>query len=216
MRLNLKGRKYKYLPSYYRYEDRFHVKPPQYSVSRNGKILHDGEWKECRFYMVMTGSNPVIYVSPSGAIKDGVSELGPVNHQGFLDIIYLGKSDVLKINLYDFLFYKNLGLLKLKDKAIRVRKNLKYITLAFIGSLIYFLINHFFDGFLQELINQSNIVQSLIVFLSLSSIVNIFHPFTFRKEVSIEDVDELIKKRQKDLVENFENYKDRWGRTTRY
>jgi hypothetical protein len=33
------------------------------------------------------------------------------------------------------------------------------------------------------------------VFLSLSSIVNIFHPFTLRKELNIEDVDELISKR---------------------
>ncbi len=100
--------------------------------------------------------------------------------------------------------------------VIFVERNLNRIYWTFLGAFAYYMINHFFNGILQEIINQSNFVQSCIVFLSLASLINIVRPFSLRKELSIKEVDELIKKRQEDLVENFEDYKNKYGRTTGY
>lgn len=216
MVLKLNGRKYRYSPAYFKHEDNFNVRPPKYSIHRYGQVLYENEWKKCHFHIVKIGSNPVLYVSPGGSVKEGMSELGPVDNQGFLDIIYISRPVLAKINLYDYLFNIQIKLLNLTDWAKRIKKNLWRIFWAALGSVIYFFINHYFDGYLQELINQSNFIQSLIVFLSLSSLINIIYPFSLRKELSIEEVDELIRKHKKDLVENFDDYKDKWRSRTKF
>ncbi len=60
-------------------------------------------------------------------------------------------------------------------------------------SVTYFQINKHFDRFLQELINENNYIQSLIVFLSILSLINIFHPISLRKEVNMDDVRSKVK-----------------------
>ena len=132
-----------------------------------------------------------------------MSDIGKVNSFGIMDRIKVPFFTKLLIKIYDAIFISKIYFLRLADRINLIKKNLRYITIALVGSIIYFLINHFYDNFLQELINKSNLVQSIIVFLSLSSIINIIHPFTLRKEWSIEEIDDLIitriDKNKKDL-----------------
>jgi hypothetical protein len=210
MRIKLNGKKYKYKPEYYKREDDLNVKLPSYTIFRYGKLLYDGEWKDCRFYITERLGKSRIQVCPIGFTKDGMSEIGKVNSQGFTDDLELSKFKRIKIKVYDFIFLSKINFLGISDRIELIKKNLKYILIALVGSVIYFLINHFYDNFLQELINKSNLIQSLIVFLSLSSIMNIFHPFTLRKEWTIEEIDSLIQKRIKKDREDLEH--DEWAR----
>ncbi len=195
MRLKLNGKKYRYRQEYYKIEDELKVKLPSYSISYSGKGFYNGKWHPCIFHFIDSSGKMKIFISPGGVFKEGMSDLGKVDSQGFVDKIEIKGFRRFLILFYDFLFQKKLQILGIIDRASLIRKNLRYISIALIGSIIYYLINHFLDGFLQDLINKSNLVQSIIVFLSLSSIVNIFHPFTFRKELKIEEVDELITKK---------------------
>jgi len=210
MKLKLNGKKYKYKPQYYKREDDLNVKLPSYSIFRYGKILYEGEWKDCRFYIIDKFGKSRIQVCPCGNIKDGMSEIGKVNSQGYVDFLELSKFKRFRIKVYDSIFLSKIYCLSIFDRVELIKKNLKYILIALIGSIIYFLINHFYDSFLQELINKSNLVQSLIVFISLSSIMNIFHPFTFRKEWTIEEIDSLIQKRIKKGRKDLEH--SEWAR----
>src|SRR5690606_120207 len=111
-------------------------------------------------------------------------------------------------NLCDFRLSLKIKYLQFLDKIKPIKSNLLYIFLAFVGSCGYYLINYYFDNFLQKLINNSNLAQSIIVFLSLSSIINIFHPFTFRKELNLTEIDDLIKRKSNKMKEDFEH--DEW------
>lgn len=205
MRLKLNKKKYKYIPEYVKREDDLNVKLPSYTIYRKGEVLHEGEWKGCRFYISDKPTESIISVSSSGIVKKGISDIGKVDSQGNVDVIKLSKFQRLKIKIYDFVFFRRIVLYSFIDKVKLIRKNLKYILISLLGSIIYFLINHFFDGFLQDLINKSNLVQSFIVFLSLSSIINIFHPFTLRKEWTIKEIDVLILKRLKKAKSELEH-----------
>jgi len=210
MKFKLNGKKYKYKPEYHKRQDELNVKRPSYSIYRSGKVLYEGEWIDCSFYIFDKLGKSRIGISPSGFTKDGLSEIGEVNSQRFVDMIELSKFKRFRIRVYDFIFLSKIKCLSLFDKVELIKENLKYILIALIGSIIYFSINYFYDSFLQDLINKSNLVQSLIVFLSLSSIMNIFHPFTLRKEWTIEEIDLLIQKRLKKERKDLEH--EEWAR----
>lgn len=209
MRLKLKGNKYKYSQGIYKTEDDFKVKTPSYSTSGRCKILYNGKWKPCILDVFDSSGKMRILVSPSIIYKDRTSEIGKVDSKGYIDIIDIKGFKRYLILIYDYLFQIKVKFLKLIDKGKLIKENLRYISIAFVGSGIYYLINFIFDGYLQELINKSNFVQSFIVFLSLSSIINIFHPFTLRKELKIEEVDELVSKKLKKAKEDLKREESR-------
>lgn len=202
MRLKLNGKKYKYFTEYFKLEDDFKVKPPSYMTSCCGKVYHEEKWKDCIFFIADFSGKMKIFVSPRSSFRNGISDIGEVDAQGFADIFIISGYKRFLIRTYNALFITKLVILSLIDRARLIKKNLMYISIAVIGSVIYFLINHFYDGYLQKLINESNLVQSIIVFLSLSSVINIFHPFSLRKSWEIKEIDELINKRQAKLKED--------------
>lgn len=209
MRIKLNGKKYKFKSEYFKREDELNVKLPSYSISHYGEVLYEGEWKDCRFFLNDRLGKSTIEICPSGIVKDGMSEIGKVNSHGCVDLVELSKFKRFKIRIHDYIFLRKIYLLSVFDKINLLKKNLRYILIAIIGAVLYFLINLFYDNFLQELINKSNLAQSFIVFLSLSSIINIFTPFTLRKEWTIDEIDELIKKR---LVKNKEDLEhEKWA-----
>lgn len=208
MRIKLHGKKYKYRTEYFKWEDELKVKLPSYNISHCGKVYHEEKWKDCIFHVHNFSGKLKIFISPGGSYKNGISDIGKVDTQGFVDIFEISGFKRFLILAHDFIFILKLNALSAIDRANLIKKNLKLILFAFIGATVYFLINHFFNGFLQDLLNESNLIQSIIVFLSLSSIINIFHPFTLKKSWSIEEINELIDKRQTKLKKEISNKND--------
>ena len=207
MRFRQNGTKYKYRLEYYKQNDELRVKPPIYSIYRRGSIKQNGVWKNCNFHLFKKEGKTIIEVSPTGIVKDGMSDLGPINEHHYFNRFKLSKFNKTLINLYEKWYDFKILLFRLVDRTKLIKNNIIYISLAFLGATVYFLINHYFDNFLQKLINNSNLAQSLIVFLSLSSIINIFHPFSLRKEVKIGEVDELIRKKSEIMRQDLEDEK---------
>lgn len=207
MRLFIKGEKIRYRLKYRRFEDDLNIKLPKYSVFSNGSIKQNDGWKECSVRAFKFPHKTTLEVSASQCDSEGNSNLGKVGEHLLYKKFELNKFNIFLINVYEFFFFQKIRLLSFLDRLKPIRKNLKYISFAALGAVIYYAINHYFDNFLQNLINKSNFVQSLIVFLSLSSIINIFHPFTIRKEVTIEEVNELITKKIEKSIEKEEREK---------
>jgi len=207
MILRLNNKKYRYKPTYTREKDRFSINKRKYLIQRKGFVLHNEKWEKCYFYISELKNKTILFVSPHGLIKNGMSNIGQVNEQGNVDEIKLSLLNRILITIFDILFLIKIIFLKLKDRITPVKTNIILIFIAIIGSTIYFLINHYYDNYLQELINKSNIVQSFIVLLSLSSLINIFHPFTFRKELKIDEVDDLITKKNEKEKDDLEHEK---------
>jgi len=194
--IKLNGEKYKINFESYKKEDELEVKLPSYTIISTGKVFYEKKWRKCIFRIHDFPEVMKIFISPEGVFKDGMSEIGKVDSQGFSDIVEVRGIKRFFINTYHFIFIIKLQFLSLIDRAKLIKKNLIYISIALIGASIYYTINYLYDGFLQDLINESNLVQSIIVFLSLSSIINIFHPFTLHRTLKIGDIDKLITKKQ--------------------
>ena len=101
-----------------------------------------------------------------------------------------------KFNLLKFL--KNEHPLKDWEYKTRVkifqRKNTLFAFLiAFLFASIYYLVNHYSNNSLMNFIAENNWIQTIIIFLTISSFINIFHPFTIRKELNEKNVETISK-----------------------
>lgn len=59
--------------------------------------------------------------------------------------------------------------------------------IAFVLSFVYYVVNIYFEGRVLEFVAENLIIQTTLIFLAISSLVNIFYPFTIRKELSEKD-----------------------------
>lgn len=78
-------------------------------------------------------------------------------------------------------------------KIISERRKTVYIFLtATILSLIYYFTNEMSGNYLMKYISENNLIQTLIIFLTISSFINIFYPFTLKKELDKKDIEKII------------------------
>ena len=169
--------------------DELEIKAPKYSIYTEGSVKKDGGWKECSFFLLKTkaGTLTGLELHEHGSIEpfDKIK----------LERIKLSWFNRNLIKTYEALFHFKVYLLTVRDRALSIKKNIIWVLLAAFGASCYYMINVFFNDALKNLINDSNLAQSVIVFLSLSSVINMFHPFTFRKELGKAEVNMLITKR---------------------
>ena len=195
MRFTDGGIKMVYKPKYYVVEDKFKIRYPRYIINHRGKIFYHNEWYDITFYFHKDFYGNTILTGQVFEIPDSTFEI---------KISYLNR---LRIRAKYLLLKFEIYFLRLKDRALSIKTNLHWILVAALGALLYYLINYLFDNYLMRLINESNLAQSIIVFLSLSSIINIFHPFNLKKEITSEDINNLIDKKQND--NEFQKYRDK-------
>jgi len=101
MRFKLNGIKYKYTPEYFKREDDLNVNKPSYSIFRYGKILYNGEWKNCRFNLIEKSGKTQIEIATSERFKNGISEIGKVDSRGIIDVIELSRLKTFQMNYLD-------------------------------------------------------------------------------------------------------------------
>lgn len=190
MKLKLNGKKYKYKPTYSKRAGKFNLKPPSFLLFRKGLFFYNNEWKECMFYIIDKPNKSLLQIRPINFSYD--RESFP---NGFVDIVRLSKYNRFKIQVFDLFYISKVYFLIFLEKINWIKKNFYGFLIAFILSLLYFILNYYGNNFLQELISDSLIVQSIIIFLSFSTLLNIFYPFTIRKEWTIEEIDKLVEKR---------------------
>jgi hypothetical protein len=80
-------------------------------------------------------------------------------------------------------------------KLIRERRNTIIVfAIATMLSLLYFKANELTENSLMTFIGKNNLVQTIIIFLTLSSFINIFYPFTIQKPIGEPEIREIIKR----------------------
>lgn len=116
---------------------------------------------------------------------------------------YVIKSINLKIKIIWFLLN---GYLK---KKFHGRKKTAFIFfLAFLLSLIYYVINAVFNNIIINFISNSLFFQTILMFLTFSSFINIFFPFTIRKEISQKDVENISEDKTKETLDKIKKDED--------
>ena len=179
------------------------IEEPHYYIGDKSALKVRNKWESCHIIEFKRDNKRTIKIY-AREYKDNQSDLGEVIvgkvDAGLFKTLHINRFWFFLINVYNLLFGIKILYNKILDYTTSIKRQIQLILIAALVACIYFFINRYFDGYLQNLINQSNFIQSLIVFLSISSLINIFHPFTLRKETNMKDVKSaneiLIKKEQ--------------------
>lgn len=121
-------------------------------------------------------------------------------------VFYQEKTSFLKKNLILYLYNNhpiNYKIFLYKTKIKDRKTTILVFFGAFFISAIYWLVNLSYNNSLMDWISKSLGAQSFIIFLTVSGFINIFYPFTIKKEISREDIakislDSIEEKKKKD------------------
>ncbi|GAA3610912.1 hypothetical protein GCM10022396_30130 [Flavivirga amylovorans] len=89
-------------------------------------------------------------------------------------------------------------------KFFNRRKTILVFFIAASISIIYFLFNYFNENLLMEYLSENLWIQTLFLFLAIAGLINIFYPFTIRKELNKKDVELELNKFEENLIEDLE------------
>jgi hypothetical protein len=167
------------------------IEKHNYYIGDKSAIKVDNKWVSCHTLVFKKDNKRTIKIYAT-QYKNNQSELGEVIVENVDSSLFkalnMNRFWFFLINVYNLLFKIKIWYNKKLDYIKSIKRQFILILIAMLVSCIYFFINRYFDGYLQKLINENNFIQSLIVFLSISSIINIFYPFTLRKETNMDDV----------------------------
>jgi len=90
-----------------------------------------------------------------------------------------------------------------KIKFDRTKTIIAFI-IAIIVSVIYFVFNSYNENLLMNFISNNLWIQTIVIFLTISSLINIFYPFTIRKELNKKDLEFELNKFEEKLKEDEE------------
>ena len=151
------------------------------------------EWYWCGIkYLKKDGNNYIQILNPR-IVNKHTSVIEKFHTEGIYKKIKISK---LKVHLLKYLSNEhkiNHFSYKVR-KTISERRNTIYVfTIALILSGIYFILNEFKNNQLLDYIADNNWVQTIIIFLTISSFINIFYPFTLKKQIEKNDIEEISK-----------------------
>lgn len=79
-----------------------------------------------------------------------------------------------------------------KRTAYDRRKTIQAFVVAIIGSLIYLFVNIFTNNWLKTLIADNVYIQAFLIFMSLISIMRLWRPFSIKKGISENDIQQIV------------------------
>lgn len=124
---------------------------------------------------------------------------------------FIVKSTNIVIQIIKILLNKhnlNVILYKLKKKIYERRITVFVIILGLLLSLIYFIIDTTHDKIIMKSILDNVTYQTVMVFLTFSSFINIFFPFTIRKEITSKDVENISENKAKETLKKIKKDED--------
>lgn len=102
--------------------------------------------------------------------------------------------------------------LKIKQR----KKSIIIFSLAFLLSFIYYIINTVFNNIIIDFISDNQIFQTILMFLTFSSLINIFFPFTIRKEITSKDVENISEDKTKETLKKIKKDEDELKRLQKF
>jgi hypothetical protein len=158
------------------------------------KIKHKGIWYNCSIRFTdntLIISSLILHHENSNSVKENLEgdyyEFNVSNFQKNL-IQYLYNVHPLNHRIYKF-----------KKTIVARKKTIIVFSTAIILSAIYYLTNLFSNNAVLTWISNNLLAQTFIIFLTLSGFINIFTPFTIKKETTEKDIEEISNAK---IVEN--------------
>lgn len=192
MILRIKGYKIRYRKGFTILRSANPTIEKEYYISAKSEIKVNNKWVSCDIFVPKEDNKRTIKI---------IDRQYNGNQSELFEPLHVNRFWYLLIKVYDLLFDIKIWFNKKWDCIISIKRQIQLILIAILFACIYFFINLYFEDRLMDLIADSNFIQSILIFLSISSFINIFYPFTLRKEININDVKStnkiLIKKEQK-------------------
>lgn len=169
------------------------------------------EWYKCSIkFIERTSKNYVQFIHPMNVddktlrilrvYQEGIYMELPISKFNMNFIKYLLNEHSLNFRIYNF------------KRTLYARMNsIIVFSFALIISAVFYLVNVNFNNILIDFIAKNLLGQTIIIFLTLATFINIFYPFALRKEINKKDVIDISKdtiaKEKKKEKENEENRK---------
>ncbi len=179
--------------------------------SNIAEIKIDNQWYKCSIQFEKKESKTFIQFVHPMIVDEKTSQILKVYNTG---IYFESPTTNFKKQLIQYLLGNhklNYSLFKFK-KTVYERKNTIIIfSFAFILSATFFYINTVTNNSIVTFIAKNLWCQTVIMFLTLASFINIFYPFAIRKELNQKDIvnisKDTIAKEKEEEIRNEENRK---------
>jgi hypothetical protein len=172
-----------------------------YNIS---EIKIEGDWYKCGISYLAKNGKSYIQVSNPMKVDEKTLHIKKVHTQGLYKELEITK---LKLNLLKLRLHQhklNHSSFKIRN-TISERRNTIYIfSVATILSVIYFIINEMNSNSLMKYISENNWLQTIIIFITISGFINIFYPFTIKKQIDEKDIERIAKDKYEEEARNKE------------
>ncbi|MCH3885061.1 hypothetical protein [Tenacibaculum aquimarinum] len=153
----------------------------------------ENEWYWCGIKYFKKNNDNYIQILNPRIVNKHTSVIEKFHTEGIYKEIKISN---FKINLLKYLSNEH----KINRFSYKIRKNISerrntvYVfAIAIILSGIYYTLNELNNNQLLNYIAENNWIQTIIIFLTISSFINIFYPFTLKKQIEKNDIEKISK-----------------------
>ncbi len=166
------------------------------------EIKINDNWYRFPFSYIIKNNKYFIQIENPILIEKGTSKILEFYHEGLYEKIKISK---IKIYLMLYILQRTkFNKISYNIKLHLYKNKNKYIIffIALILSMSYCFMNEWYNNKLHDIVSNNNIIQSVLIFLALGSLINIFFPFTVIKTYNKNNISEIARiTREKDILQ---------------
>jgi hypothetical protein len=165
------------------------------------EIKINNEWYKCELKFIERDSQNFIQFIHPMKVDEKTLRITEVYQEGIYNEQPVSK---FKMNFIKYRLNQhplNFGIYNFKRTIYERMNSIIVFSFALIITTAFYLVNAKYNNILIDFISKNLWCQTIILFLTLASFINIFYPFSLRKELNKKDVETLSKdtyKKQKE------------------
>lgn len=173
--------------------------------SNIAEIKIDNEWYKCSLRFIEREFKNYIQITHPMKVDEKTLRILDVYKEGIYKELRISK---FKMNFIKYRLNQhplNFKIYYLKRALYERMNSIIIFSTALLLSAVFYLVNIKFNNILINFIAQNLWCQTIIIFLTLASFINIFYPFSLRKELNKRDVvdisnDTFEKKKEEEKI----------------
>jgi hypothetical protein len=166
------------------------------------QIKIKGEWYNCTLRFIKIEKKYYIQFHHPMKVEKKTNLINVIICEGLYKEV---ETSFFKYNLVQYLentHYLNSISYDVRKSIFERSRMLLIFSLALIPSFLFYLINVNYDNIIIDKIAENTWVQTFFFFLSISSFISIFHPFSIRKQIEKDDIKEIVKENIEEEKQN--------------
>jgi len=181
--------------------------------NNSSETLIDGIWWQASLDFRKKDNKKFILINWPMLVDKETNIITKFLHQGVYDEVQVNS---FKFFILRFLMNKhpiNDRLYKFKVTVFERKYTIFVFALAFFLSYVFYIFNNAEGNYLISFIANNIWAQTVIFFITISGFINIFHPFTIKKELSEKEIKRIsaeIYKKNEEKKEFLEKRKNRY------